>query len=134
MRENTEKLFASFTPPEPPAGLFERIMRRIQEEQRLLTLKRRVFVFSVGMMVSAAAFAPALKITEAELSASGFLRFLSLAFSDFEVITAYRQNFALTLLETIPAISLALLLAVIFVFLGSLKILARDIKVVFASK
>ena len=134
MSKNYEKLFTHLVPPKPSAGLFEKIMHRIREEQQLLTIKRRLAVFSVSLIVSASAFIPVLKMVQKELYESGFLQFLSLAFSDFGIIATYWQNFTMSLLETIPAISLTILLITILIFLESLKFLARDIKLIFASR
>jgi len=131
MRKDYEKLFTHLISPEPPVGLFEKIMLRIREERRLLTIKRRLAVFSIGTVLSAAAFIPIFKSFQTELYKSGFLQFLSLAFSDFGIVASYWRNFAMSLLETIPAMNLAMFFATIFVFLGSLKFLTKDIKLVF---
>ncbi len=106
-------------------------MWRIRKEERLMALKKRVVFFSIIMGGSIIAFIPALGAVQAEISQSGFLQFLSLIFSDFEIIINYWQSFVISLLETIPAISIAIFLAVIFVFLESLKFLARDIKIIY---
>ena len=45
MRKDYEKLFTHLETPEPPAGLFAKIMARIHEEERLLSIKRRFFSF-----------------------------------------------------------------------------------------
>lgn len=134
MKKDYEEIFSHLKPPEPPAGLFEKIIFRIRREQRLLTLKRRLMIFSFGMVISLAVFIPAFKMVQTEISESGFLQFFSLLFSDFGIITTYWRNFVLTLLETIPAMSLALLFATIFIFLESLKFWARDIKLIFRPK
>jgi len=86
-------------------------------------------IFSLVLMASVAAFIPTLKMVQSELSESGFLQFLSLAFSDFGIIAIYWQNFVMSLLETIPAMSFAILLVIIFVFLYSLKFLVRNIEI-----
>jgi hypothetical protein len=46
-------------------------------------------------------------------------------------VAVYWQSFIMSLLETLPAMSLAIFLAVIFVFLTSLRFLVRDIKFIF---
>ena len=110
--------------------LFEKIMRRIGEEQRFAA-KRRLMFISLGAVISLAVLVPVFNLTRTNLVESGFLQFLSLAFSDFGIIAVYWQNFAMSLLETVPAISLAMFFAVIFAFLGSLKLLARDLKIIY---
>ncbi len=134
MRQDFEKLFSHLNPAEPPSGLFEKTMSRIREEQRVFAIKQRVAVFSVIMMASIAAFIPAFKLFQTDLSESGFLQFFSLALSDFGVVITYWHSFVMSLLETIPAVSLSMLLAVIFVFLGSFKLWIKDIKFIFIPK
>jgi hypothetical protein len=111
-----------------PEGILNRIMARFKAEQRLLTVKRRLVIFSIGFIGSAVAFVPVFKMVQLEISSSGFLQFFSLLFSDFGTVASYWQNFAMSLLETLPAFSLAVFLTVIFVLLESSKFLARDIK------
>lgn len=118
---------------ELPEGILERIMARLKAEQRLLTIKRRLTIFSFGLIGSATAFIPAYKMAQLEISNSGFLQFFSLLFSDFGIVVVYWQSFVLSLLETLPVMSVAALSAVVFVFLCSLRFLTRDIKLVMSN-
>ena len=70
-------------------------------------------------------------LAAAEAAESGFFEFISLMFSDSGVILVSWQNFLLALAETLPAASLALLLAVAVIFLQSFKIISRDLKFVY---
>ncbi len=134
MRKDYEKLFTHLESLEPPEGLFNRVMNRIKKEKQILILKRRLMVFSVGLAASVAIFIPVFKWAQADLYESGFLQFFSLVFSDFGIVVAYWQNFAMSLLETVPAVSLAILFATVFIFLELLKFWARDMKLIFTSK
>lgn len=133
MPTDYEKLFTPFKSPEPPEGLFEQIMRRVHKEERLLAVKRMI-VFSLGLIGSAIAFFPALQTMRGVFAESGFMEFFSLLFSDAGLVMTYWQNFIMTLLESLPVISLSIFLAVIFVFLESFKFLAMDIKFIFTSR
>lgn len=113
----------------PPSGLLEKILKRIHREERILVL-RRVVLFSITLAGSILAFVPALKILLSDFSQSGFLNFFSLIFSDFPSVAAYWQSFAMILLETLPAVSLALFLAVLLTFLESVKVLTKNIKII----
>ena len=115
---------------EPREGLFEEIMGCIRREE-FFYAKCRMAAFFVFFAGSAAAFLPVLRIAAAEFSESGFLEFMSLLVSDSGVILVSWQNFLLALAETLPAASLALLLAVAVIFLQSLKIISRDLKFVY---
>ena len=119
---------------ELPEGILERIMVRIKAEQRFLTFKRRLAIFSVGLVGSGIAFVPVFRMVRVSFAESGFLQFFSLLFSDFGIVAAYWQSFTMSLLESLPVMSLAIFLAVILIFLESLRFLARDIKFVFSPK
>jgi len=113
---------------EPPNGLLEKIIKRIRKEERILVL-RRIFIFSATLIVSVLGFVPSLKILLSDFNQSGFMNFLSLIFSDFSSITAYWKSFVMILLETLPALSLALFLAVLLTLLQSVKSLVKNIKI-----
>jgi len=113
----------------PPKGLLEKILKRIHKEERLLVL-RRIIIFSVMLTGSLLAFVPVLKILLSDFGQSGFINFLSLIFSDFSSVATYWQSFAMILLETLPAVSLALFLAVLLIFLQSAKSLIKNIKII----
>jgi hypothetical protein len=119
--------------PEPSPELFVKIMKRIRKEERILFFKR-IAIFSVMLMASGVAFVPAIKMLVQESQTSGFIYFVSLAFSDFAVVKTYWQSFSLTLLETLPALSVAFCLAVLLTFLQSIKSLSKNIKSVYNIK
>ena len=128
MNKNDEKPFASLAPPN---GLLNKIMARIREEERLLSLKRWLVLFSAAVMISAGAFIPAINAFRAEFTQSGIGQFLSLIVTDSGVVTTHWQDFGLALLESLPAVSAIALLATMLIFLWSLKYFAQTIKVVF---
>lgn len=117
---------------EPPMGLFEKVMGRIHKEQRLFNIKRRIVIFSIGLVGSLITSFPAIKFLSSEFIATGFIQFSSLLFSDFAIVTTYWQSFILTLLETLPTIGIIAFLITAFIFLESLKHLTKDIRYVFA--
>lgn len=128
MSQNFEKLFSYFNSPEPSKDLLEKITRRIRDEQQRRTVKQRLIVFSLGIAYSILAAIPAFQMVRTEMAASGLKEFLSLMLTDSEIITTYWQNFILIILESLPVMSLAILLAAVFAFLESLKLLTRDLK------
>jgi ABC-type phosphate/phosphonate transport system permease subunit len=131
MRKDYEKLFTHLEPPEPPEDLLNRIMKRIHREQRTRALKWRFGFFVLLLAGSAVAAVPAFRSVQASLVESGFTDFVSLAFADTGAVMAYWDSFTAALLESLPIMSIAVFLAVIFAFLESLKYVARDFKVVF---
>jgi len=114
---------------EPPAGLLEKILFRIKKEQRFLAIRQGI-IFFVFLACSVVLFWPALIMLLSDISKSGFIYFFSLLFSDFSIVLTFWQSFIMTLLETLPAVSIAIFLAVVVIFLQSVKILAKDIKTI----
>jgi hypothetical protein len=114
---------------EPPTNLFDDILKRIHKEERLLILKR-FFLFSTILIFSGIGFLPTLKMLISDFNQSGFIYFASLIFSDFSITILYWKNFLIILLEVLPAISISLVLFFTFIFLQSLKFLAKDIKII----
>lgn len=118
---------------EPGDGLFDDIVSRIRKEKNLYILRRRIAIFSAGLLGSAAAFWPALRMLESDLTSSGFGHFLFLAFSDSRLVAAYWQNFAFAVLESVPALSLAMFLIIVFILLKFSQKIFRDLKIVLAT-
>lgn len=115
MREDFEKLLA-------------KIMARIREEERLISVKKRLILFSVSVIASAGAFIPAFNIFRREFVGSGFYQYLSLPFYDSGFVMTSWRDFGFALLESLPAMSIAVILASALVFLWSFKHLAKTIK------
>lgn len=133
MNKDFEKLFFYLEPPEPPQGLLNKILKRIKREKQLAGIKRRIAIFSFGVLGSAIAFVPVFAAVQAGMAHSGFVDFSSLIFSDFSTVIKLWNQFALSLLESLPVMSMAILLAVIFIFLASLKYLVKNITTFFSS-
>lgn len=112
--------------PRPPKGLFKKVMRRIHEERKLLIFKRRLVFLSIIFIGSIAALIPTFRMTQVGFAESGFIEFFSLLFSDAGIIATYWQNFALSLLETLPVTSLIIFLTIMLLFLESLKLLINN--------
>ena len=109
--------------------LLEKVLKRVHREERIYAIKR-ITIFSITLTTSIIAFIPSLNILLADFSETGFINFFNLLFSDFSVVLTYWKSFTLVLLETLPALSLALFLAVIVTFLQSIKSLTKNIKIV----
>jgi 3'-phosphoadenosine 5'-phosphosulfate sulfotransferase (PAPS reductase)/FAD synthetase len=120
--------------PELPAGLFHKIIARIKEEHRLMSIRRRIFVFSSLSIISIVTLIPIFNWTHQSFSETGFFQFLSLIFTDTSVVLAYWKSFVMTLTESFPIISATVFLAAFAILLTFLKSLAKNIKVVFSYK
>jgi hypothetical protein len=133
MSQNYEKLFAKIKPNEPFPGLLETVVNRIEKE-RGISIRRRIFIFTASAIFSVIAFIPAFQSVHSEFVDSGFTRFFSLLFSDFEIVVAYWQSFAMSLLETLPIMGLLVLTSVSLIFLESMRLLVKNINIITSSK
>jgi uncharacterized membrane protein len=104
----------------PPEGLLEAVFARI-ELAKVRAARLRLAVSSVVASVALAALYPALRFAAQEFSASGFSDYLSLILSDTSALAAHWQEFALSLVESIPVFSITLALGTIILLLGAIK-------------
>src|SRR3989338_7885195 len=77
MRQDYEKLFNQLKPALTPTGLFDQVVSRLGREQRLLSLRRLIALFTVSAVFSALALLPAGQAVWSGLSESGFTHFFS---------------------------------------------------------
>lgn len=127
---NSEK-FIDFDLVEPSNHLFDKVIGQIQQfqkEKKVKTVRRRIFVFSALSLIFIVAFVPAFSAMKTNMVESGFLDFASLLFSDFNIVISYWQNFAMSLLESLPVMNLAIVFFVALAFLWSLKSLFKDVE------
>lgn len=108
--------------------LFEKIMLRIGVEKNKIAIKRKIAVFSVMLAVSFVGLIPAVKMAYSGFTSSGFTQLFSLIFSDTSVVISSWQNFALSLLETLPINGILLAGFLSIIFFGSLKFLLNNLK------
>ena len=125
MHDDYEKLFAHVAQAEPSSALAEKIMLRIRKEERSFAM-RRAIIFFIGVIGSLAAFIPAFSAMQADMARSGIVQFISLVFSDSGTVIAVWNDFAFSILEALPMMSIAVFLAVVFVLLGSLRSFALN--------
>lgn len=102
MRRDYEKLFTNLEPPEPPTGLFDRIIFAIKREQELRHTKRLLFGFLSLLLISLVAtpLFGAMLINQA--ASSGISYFISAAINDLRTFFALWQDFGLAILESLP--------------------------------
>jgi len=125
MRKDYERLFQQLCPVEPPERLLAHIQKRIAAEGRRMA-HRRVFLLGGIALVSLAALVPAAQYVVKEFYRTGFYEYLSLLFSDSGSLSAYWQEFLLSLAESLPLVASIAFLSVLLTFLGSAKFAIRN--------
>lgn len=130
MRKDYEQLFTHLTTPEPPAGLFDRIILAIKREQELRQTKRLLFSFLFLLVASLIATPLSWSILINQIESSGILYFISTALSDFGTFLVLWKDFSLAILESLPlagmmifAISLGMSIFTLRLFLYKKRLL-----------
>lgn len=115
---------------EPPIGLLQKIMSRIDKEEKISSLKKRIFILVGGMIGSLAVFGYVFSAARTAAIESGFADYFSLIFSNPSIIFNYWNNFLGTLLESFPVTEAALLLVLTFAIFQILRHMTKDMKVI----
>jgi hypothetical protein len=111
----------------PESSLSLNIWKVVLKRQRKVSLIR-LWSYSLMSALSFSAFLFSAKELSLKFSQSGFYQYLSLFFSDSQTAIAYYKQFMLSLVEALPVFSLMLVLAMLLIFLSTLRPLSREIK------
>jgi hypothetical protein len=123
--DNYEKLFSKSQAPEPPNGLVETILTRIeQREKRILGIK----IVASTLMFAASLWVIGIGYVDfaTTLTNSGFLQFSSLLFSDFSSIVSNLPDFIFSMVESFPIFSAAAMLTGVGVAIWSMAALLDE--------
>jgi hypothetical protein len=108
MRKDYEKLFTHLEPPEPPAGLFERIILAIKREQELRKTKRLVFEFLTLLLISLATLPFSWTLFSGQMAESGILQFISVAVSDLRTFLSMWPDSVMAIAESLPVMGITI--------------------------
>ena len=119
MSEKIQQLFKNVSEVNPPKKIAGLILVKIEKiRKRRFWTKIAFSAFGVFASVSASLYI--FTIYGDSLLSSEFWSILSLAFSDAAIIASHYPEFFLSLLETLPAMTFAIMLIPIFTLLVSL--------------
>ena len=111
---------------EAKAGLSQDIWRTIINRQaRVARLK--LWIFSAVGIGSIIGIVPVFKVLASDLAQSSFYEYLSLVFSSNKTLTLHWRESAFSLAQSLPTISLALSLALVFILFLSIKYAMRQV-------
>jgi hypothetical protein len=122
---NYQKLLENLGGKTAPDGLCGVVLSRVALEQKR-TARRRFETAVASLLASLGAAVAAVFVLANSLAASGFWKFVSLAFSDGGTVLTYWQQFAMSLLESFSVPEMVLLLSCVFAVLLSLKFLSKN--------
>ncbi len=105
----------------PPKRLFQAIIERLKIEKTLKIFKGKFTLFSGLLALSVVFIVLAIFIFRYDVSDSESSSFASLLFSDTSAILTYYKYFVPAFLESMPAVSITIVLAAIFAVMVSLR-------------
>lgn len=108
VRKDYEKLFTHIDPPEPPAGLFDRIILAIKREQELRNTKRLAFGFMALLLISLSSAPFSWSFFSGQMAESGVLQFMSIAINDLGTFLALWPDSIMAIAESLPVMSITL--------------------------
>ena len=122
MRKDYEKLFIHLTPPEPPVGLFGRIILAIKREQELRNSKRLAFGFLALLVISFIAAPFSWTLFFGQMAESGVLQFISVATSDFGTFLSIWPDSVMAIAESLPIMGIVLFIVNIILAIFTLRL------------
>lgn len=128
MSDKIRQFILSFNEVDPPSHLFYKIMDRVDIEKKIISIRRNIFVVSLFMVFSAIGVFFSLQAANWEFATSNTFEFLSLIASDFDAVIAYWDNFFLAFLESLPYLTIAMILVFFAALLESLKIMMINLR------
>jgi hypothetical protein len=119
MNKNFKDIFNDYD-IEPPKGLKQAVFERIEMEKDK-SVARKKLLLDAGFVVSGASSFAAVFFLGKEIVSSEFFSLASLMFSDMKTVAMLWQDYTLSLLETLPTVSIATTLLPVFVFMILLR-------------
>jgi hypothetical protein len=105
---------------ELPKGLKQAVFARIEREKVRKVARKRLF-FKLGFAISGISSVVAVTILGREILASEFFALVLLGFSDMKTVAMMWQDYAYSLMETLPTATIVTTLLPIFVFMELLR-------------
>jgi len=129
MSKEFNHLFGSLEKQEIPPGLYNDIVFKL-EKARIKKGRTGLLIQGILSLVSLVAIFPVFLNVVERFSQSGFFQYLSLIFTDGEIVLSNWKIFVSSLLESAPFYEVTILLIAIFVLLESLKFAFRNLKMI----
>jgi len=111
---------------EPPKYLKGVILARLAKEQQKRQLRRKMLLIS-GFLVSGVGVITSLAYFGSQIMSSDFFSIASLGLTDWGTVAGHWQDFAESLLETLPVVSIIAVLAPVAAILLLIKYYANHV-------
>lgn len=120
MHQKLSQIFKNLPELEPSHKLEDFILAKIERERNKIIREKKALAWA-GLFGSTLAAVYTISVFGQEILQSDFWRIISLAGTDISIVAGNRYDYALSLLETFPAVYAAFMLTPIFVLLISLN-------------
>jgi hypothetical protein len=114
---------------EPPTTLLEKVLNRVRNEKEWQSIKTKFFSLIFVVTGQIWVFFLAWKNFQPQILQSEFWVYLKLLALDIKNISGLWREYSLTLLESLPATPLLILLSLTFTLLFSIKFLSKYSKI-----
>ena len=131
-KDNYQKLMGGLQDESAPSGLYRAVILHLASEQKRVG-KKKFALAGLALLVSIGAAVSAVLVLAGSLSESGFWKFVSLAFSDGDMMLTYWRQFAMSLLESFSAPEFIVSLICVFAALLSLRFLMKNKNIISSS-
>jgi len=112
----------------PSATLADRVLFAIERKKRFYAFVK-LAIYSVVSVASSVGLAVVWRIEGSAIINSEAINLLSLLFSDFSIVASYWQDYAFSLLESLPVVSIIVVASFAWATFASLWMAARTYKV-----
>ncbi|MGH7141678.1 MAG: hypothetical protein ACREGH_03540 [Minisyncoccia bacterium] len=119
--------FAEIHEPEPPSGLYARILTALARARRRRAMRAAVVEGALSLL-SATALFEAARYAAAEAYLSGFLDYVHFIATDTGLFATAWKQFALSLIESLPGVSLIFIFAALFALVWSVSHTLQNVR------
>lgn len=109
MQKDYGKILTHLEPPDPPSGLFDRIILAIQHEQELRSTKRLALGFLALLIISLSSAPFSWRFFSEQMAESGILQFMSIAINDLATFLALWPDSIIAIAESLPIVGIIIL-------------------------
>lgn len=109
MRKDYAKILTHLEPPDPPSGLFDRIILAIRHEQELRSTKRLALGFLALLIISLSSAPFSWRFFSEQMAESGILQFMSIAINDLATFLALWPDSVIAIAESLPIVGIIIL-------------------------
>ena len=109
MRKDYAKILTHLEPPDPPSGLFDRIILAIRHEQELRSTKRLASGFLALLIISLSSAPFSWRFFSEQMAESGILQFMSIAINDLATFLALWPDSIIAIAESLPIVGIIIL-------------------------